>query len=319
MPKLKWFIWLVLWLPLQAAAMAPEARDWLMKMSQARQQATFEGVFVYSRGRDMTSMRILHRYVGGVEQERLIALDGDRREIVRNGNQVICIFPDNKQVALRQALPGGPFGGAILGVEPMERFYDVRVIGHERVAGVTAVHLQLRARDADRYSYDLWLEASTGLLVKSWIVDTDGEPLERFHFTELRLNPELDDALFEVPKGQGVVRHVTSTADTSRPGAMKSWAPGWLPAGFVRATTEVTASPDPMADMAQTYTDGLASLTVFVEPLAGGMPEGGMRVGASAAYTTVRKVAGKAMRVTVVGEVPLPTARKVADSVGESA
>ncbi|RMF19950.1 MAG: transcriptional regulator [Gammaproteobacteria bacterium] len=312
-------ITVLLWsLLLPAWGMAPDARNWLMKMTQARQQASFEGVFVYSRGNDMTSMRILHRNVAGLEQERLIALDGDRREIVRTGDQVICVFPDQRQVALRQALPGGPFGGAILGVEPMDKFYDVNVVGTDRVAGVEAVELALMARDAWRYSYRLWLEKQTGLLVKSLILDHDGDALEHFHFTSLTLDPVFDDKAFQVPDGRQVVQHVTDVASAQAEGPGKRWAPGWLPDGFVRATTEISGKPDPMDTLAQTYSDGLAALTIFAEPADEAMPEGGMRMGASVAYTTVRRLNGDKRRITVVGEVPLATARKIALSVGEA-
>lgn len=310
---------LLLWgLVLPAWGMPSDARDWLMKMTEARQKAAFEGVFVYSRGKDMTSMRILHRNISGMEQERLIALDGDRREIVRSGDRVICVFPDQRQVALRQALPGGPFGGAILGVEPMDKFYDVKVEGADRVAGVETVQLALMARDRWRYSYRLWLEKQSGLLVKSLILDHDGRELEHFHFTSLTLDPEFEDDAFRVPEGRQVVQHITEPVKPVRGASGQEWAPGWLPGGFVRATTEISGKPDPMDTMAQTYSDGLAALTVFAEPANEAMPEGGMRMGASVAFTTIRRINGEKRRITVVGEVPLETARKVAQSTGEA-
>jgi sigma-E factor negative regulatory protein RseB len=62
----------------------------------------------------------------------------------------------------------------------------------------------------------------------------------------------------------------------------------------------------------------MASFSIFVEPAADGLPpgEGAVREGSTLAYTRGMQLGGSDVLITVVGEVPVNTARIVADSVG---
>ena len=89
-----------------------EALQWLSKMQTAMQHQNYEGVLVYDRGAAMSSLRILHRYKDGREQERIIQLDGEKGEVLRDGQDVSCVLPGNKLVQLDQPAAQGPFSGA---------------------------------------------------------------------------------------------------------------------------------------------------------------------------------------------------------------
>ena len=82
-------------------------------------------------------------------------------------------------------------------------------------------------------------------------------------------------------------------------------AVSWLPDGF---------TPLAVRDQAPSisYTDGLAVFTVFVESTEGAASQSDshMRRGASVSYSTTHKSRG--VRVSVVGEIPMLTARQVA-------
>ena len=68
----------------------------------------------------------------------------------------------------------------------------------------------------------------------------------------------------------------------------------------------------------KTYTDGLAVFSVFVEELTREIRpgEGVVRDGGTTSYTRGLRLAEQPILVTVIGEVPVNTARMVADSVG---
>ena len=67
----------------------------------------------------------------------------------------------------------------------------------------------------------------------------------------------------------------------------------------------------------RTFTDGLASFSVFVEPMPQlAQPGAGVaRQGGTTAYTRGLVISGQPALITVLGEVPVNTARRVADSV----
>ena len=59
-------------------------------MSRSFRSLDYHGVFTYEQGQSLSSVRIAHAVVDGVEQERLVHLDGEQREFVRRGHRVDC-------------------------------------------------------------------------------------------------------------------------------------------------------------------------------------------------------------------------------------
>ncbi|MEQ8663969.1 MAG: sigma-E factor regulatory protein RseB domain-containing protein, partial [Gammaproteobacteria bacterium] len=69
-------------------AFAGTAQGWLEDMHDATRHLNYDGVFVYQRGAQLDTMRLVHRYHDDVEQERLISLSGPAREVIRDGTLV---------------------------------------------------------------------------------------------------------------------------------------------------------------------------------------------------------------------------------------
>ena len=73
-----------------------DAMAQLVEMTNAVRQTNYDGVVVYSSGSRMETMRIVHGFDGEQERERLVSLTGDAREIVRDGDAVICVLPKQR-------------------------------------------------------------------------------------------------------------------------------------------------------------------------------------------------------------------------------
>jgi sigma-E factor negative regulatory protein RseB len=73
-----------------------EIESWLAKMHHASHMINYEGTFVYGQNNELTSMKIIHSVDHDGELERLISLDGSGREVIREGDNVTCILPDQK-------------------------------------------------------------------------------------------------------------------------------------------------------------------------------------------------------------------------------
>jgi sigma-E factor negative regulatory protein RseB len=76
-------------------------------MADATKNLNYEGTFIFLRGDDMDVMRILHRLDDNGEREKIIALTGPAREIIRNNNTVTCIFPDKQEVMVERSRAQG--------------------------------------------------------------------------------------------------------------------------------------------------------------------------------------------------------------------
>jgi sigma-E factor negative regulatory protein RseB len=301
------------------AISSDDPADWLAKMVEARRTQTYQGIIVYSRGDKMSSMRVLHRYADGVEQERLIALDGEPREIIRRGDSVICIFPGNEQVQLEQAPPTGPFQAGIKDTFPLTSVYSIKVAGMERLAGHEVVKVAVMSRDQYRYSYLLWLEKNSGLMVKSALTGQDGEVLERFQFTSLNIGDPISNQQFTSDVVGEQIAHKSASVP---PRKQKSplahhWQLDWLPEGFSSAPfVSKRNSVMPENTRTRVYSDGLAMFSVFVETQSdASMPEGKTKMGATTAYVKYVDYDSVRYVVTVVGEIPMVTAAKVASNL----
>ncbi len=318
---LAWGLWLALTWPLTSFADA-DAQDWMRRMLEARKLRSYEGVLVYGRGEEVNSVQISHRYQDGGEQERLLHLDGERREIWRNGDRVVCILPGKETLELKHSLPSGPFSGpyAASPVPPAEQ-YRLTLTGGGRVAGYDAVKLAVMARDDHRYSYLLWLDKKTALLLKSLVLNKQGEVLERMQYTTLTIDAPIDDLASqfqELVKEQPAAKGAETAVKTEQ-AAVLAWLPQWLPPGFQEVPALVTRMDDKSARStdSRVYSDGMSAFSVFIEPIGREpAPEGASQTGATIAYARSADVAGDHYMITVVGEVPLATVKRVAESVG---
>lgn len=289
------------------------AEQWLERLGPALNMTSYRGVFVYARGDQVSSLQIAHRYRDGMVEERLVLQDGGSGEIVRKGMRVVCVLPDQGRVQLDQVIPSGPFAEAFSSqLMPVIRWYTPELIGEDRVAGYDVVKIGLKARDEHRYSHRLWLEKASGLLVKSHVRSTRDDVLEHFQFTSLEITDDIRDAELEVQtRGQEIERDLSKETVTSPAPRMDGWVLRWQPDGFIAA-----AAPRSGKGQAVAFSDGLAAFSVFVEPAGRiSMPTGASRIGATTVYINQLQAGDQPFMVTVVGEVPPATAKRVAESV----
>jgi sigma-E factor negative regulatory protein RseB len=315
---------MVLWVPAKAQAIetqpqtanSTEAVEWLRRLGPAMNMTSYRGVFVYGRGQQVHSMQVAHRYSGSMVEERLVIQDGGSGEIVRRGMEVVCVLPAQDTVTLDAIIPSGPLADSFSDqLLPATRWYQAEMLGEGRVAGYAVVKIALNANDPYRYSYRLWLEKDTGLLVKSQTRNADDQILEYFQFTSLDITDDIVDSELQITTAD---KNKTSTMslEPSNSGTelvtrLQGWSLDWVPAGFEPAAT-------PRSDKRQViaFSDGLAAFSVFVEDIASlDMPTGASRIGATTVYLRPVQSDGRQVLISVVGEVPPITARKVAESV----
>lgn len=320
MPSLPitWLIALVLVLavPIDGVAKEKTAAYWLERLGPALNMTSYRGVFVYARGASVHSMQIAHRFHDGIVEERLVLQDGGSGEIVRRGMDVVCVLPEQGKVQLGHIIPSGPFAEAFTRqLIPVSRWYRAERQADDRIAGYDVVTVALTAKDPYRYNHRLWLEKATGLLVKSQVRASNGEVLEHFQFTNLEITNDIPDNEFKIrSEGREVSRSLDdagSRDEFSTAARMHGWHLDWRPEGF-----EPAAAPSSRKGQAVAFSDGLAAFSVFVEPTGSvRMPTGASRIGATTIYMRQLQRGGSVFRVTVVGELPPMSARKVAESV----
>ena len=127
-------------LSLVAAAAQAETevqpRDRLAKMTRAFSELSYDGTFSYFSGNDLASLRVIHKVVDGQQRERLVHLNGDSREIIRHGDEVLCIvMPGDDLLELESSIPAGPFARAFVrAFDNIDEHYRLVELSRERVA-----------------------------------------------------------------------------------------------------------------------------------------------------------------------------------------
>lgn len=279
-----------------------EALAWLDKMSHGIQQVSYHGVVTYQRGDDLQAMQVSHSVANGFATERLTELTGQGAEVVRVDHPLECLHPGHKLLQVGDQLKAGACGVA--------EYYRFTVAGGELVAGRQAVRILIEPRDMYRYGYIMELDRETGLLLKSATIGRGDKVLEKFQFASLSYSPET--AADGGKRLVHVTQHPHPTESQLAIGTQGlPWRVEWLPEGF-------TATDNPSAaSERRTFTDGLAVFSVFLEILSGDIRagEGVVRNGGTTSYTRGMHLSDQSILVTVIGEIPLNTARMVADSI----
>lgn len=308
---------LTLALPLRAETPGVDAHELLARMATATKGLNYDGIFVYQRGEQSDTMRIIHRADdGNGERERLVSLTGAAREVIRDGEAVRCYFPEDRAVMVEKARPRKLFLSEF--AQPLERIaelYQFSVAGRDRVAGRSAWVVAIHPRGAFRYGYRLWVDEDSGLLLRSHVVDVNGTPLEQIIFTQIDTPATIPDALLEPELGsRDYTLYTNEPSPIAASSEQGSWVVNWLPEGFVENSTQSEVlAPDSAPVRHMVFTDGLAIVSVFVEKA--GNParriEGFSSMGAVNAFSMLTHD----HQVTVVGEVPPMTVRQIASSV----
>lgn len=318
-------VWCSLWLVLAgltgATAAAETAEALLGRMMTSARQLDYEGVFVYQRGDSLHTMRVVHRGSGPTEQEKLVSLTGPMREVIRDGAKVICKFADRDAVLVEEQQPRNPMNFNIAGpLETLAALYSLEIEGGDRVAGRQTQVVHVSPVTPDRYGYRLWIDEETGLLLKSMVLDNEQRSLEQEQFAEVSVGIPLPDERFqsELSDDHLVDYSHDASASASSPkvlaGTTQNWIVSWLPAGFEQhhdQSRATGASQQPVRHFV--YSDGLATVSVFIEKLRRDMApmHGYSLVGAVNAFSWV----AHEHQVTVVGEVPKATVRRIAGAV----
>jgi sigma-E factor negative regulatory protein RseB len=292
---------------------APDALDWLRRIHQATEKLSYTGVFVYQQGGRAETSRITRRADASGGVEKLEVLDGTPREILRTQDEIRCYLPESQIVKVdrRRDQRGFP---ALLPeqVNALAENYAIDKGEVQRVAGYDCQVLVLTPRDDLRYGFQLWADLRTGMLLKARAFDGAGETVEQFTFTQLdigsvpreRLRPRRAARHWRVEQA-GV-----APADLSQSGwTVSADLPGFRKIVEIR---RMLRDAQPVGQVV--YSDGLAAVSVFIEPLAGRSETarlGLATMGALNVYT--REVANHL--VTVVGEAPSGSVQRIGNTV----
>jgi sigma-E factor negative regulatory protein RseB len=302
------------------AAQRKSAAALLNRIHDAAQQQNYEGTFVYQRGATVQSSRITHVATrGDGEYESLESLDGAPRRMLRHDDDMYTFVPERHLLVVehRQSKDSFPALLSTSGDQVLGN-YEPKMLGADRVAGLDSQVLELDPKDAYRFAYKLWADAKTGLLLRAQTLDTDGQVLEQLSFSQVRIGGTIDKAA--IANGMRSTSGWTVVKPPVQPVDME--AQGWKITPTIPGFRLIRELRRPMASSQQgqppipvdqaVYSDGLAAISIFVEPVEKSTRKEG--AGNSGATHVLVKRRGD-FWITLLGEVPQATLQQFASTI----
>jgi sigma-E factor negative regulatory protein RseB len=298
-----------------------EAGGWLKRMATASRSLNYSGTIVYQHRNHVETSRVVHFVnAAGGEFEKLETLDGPPREVVRSNDQVICYLPASRTVLIEErnrsarnfpALVPESLGG-------IRESYEIRKEDADRVAGYDCQWIALVPRDQLRYGRRFCAEVASGLPLRAQTLNEKGEPVESFAFTQLTIGGTFNRERVKskyAEKSRAQNWRVEKSGYS--PAATASSDSGWvltsqLP-GFRKLMEGRRSIGGRSGAISQiVFSDGLAAVSVFVEPHSKVPASPSLsHQGAVNIYTR----AHGAHVVTVLGEAPPATLMHIANSL----
>lgn len=290
---------------------------WLNKIVKSGAEVTFSGTYVHQYGSRMETSRVTHVVDDAGEQEKLETLDGRPREIIRKNDDIVCYIPDAKVVKLDRKGARRFFPGLLSNVSDITENYSAKLGDVDRVAGFDCQVIVLDPKDGFRFGHRFCAELNSGLLMRAIMVSDKMEVLEQFTFTQLvmgsKVNPDLLKSTWADKRG---VWQTDSSALQESPAVDSGWYVQSLPSGFrkiLEVKRQMSGKPDPVIQ--QIYSDGLASVSVFIETA---QPNEKMQAGLvqQGNYNLfIRPVPDQPFSVKVLGEVPRASLQQIGNSI----
>lgn len=304
-------------LPLTAAA-EDSIRDWLTRMEHAVASISYRGTMVSVRDGRLDTMAVYHRVDDQGVRERIVALNGPPREILRDQDTVQSLVSGDAPMIVDNPFPVHLFPRITFeALDREDAVYRVAMAGGARVAGRAARVIELAPRDGYRYGRRLWLDERTAMLLRMVLLDSEGQVLQDLAFVDLELGAMIRDE--ELQPDLVKPSRVTRYRDADGAGAASLaasqtpfWMPETLPEGYALVSVGRTLGDSEQGVEHLLFSDGLSSFSVYIEPIQGReIDERLEAVGSMNVYTG--RIDDRL--VTVVGEVPARTVRLIGQHV----
>ncbi len=297
----------------EAGGQPTDATSLLTRIQQAAQRENYSGTYVHQQGNQVQSSRVVHLLDKTGEHEKLELLDGQEREFIRNNDDVRCYVPDTKVLLVEKRARYDTFP-ALLTTEPVDidRYYKLAVQGTDRVAGRVARLVVLEARDQQRYGYRLWFDRDTSLLLKAQTIGDKGVTIEQVAFTEVAIGGAIDSSRVKPSVANTDGWRIETNRMVPVDLAKAGWSMSQPVAGFhqVMVVRRAFGGREDIGQMV--YSDGLAAISIFIEPVA---PRDAVEGDAVKGPVNVVMKRHGDFWLTIVGDAPASSIRQMANAI----
>lgn len=290
------------------------AKEILHNMVQAMAESEYQGTVVFLKNDKLEAMKYFHTVNNNKEQERLLSLNSPPREIVRNSDEIKCLYKLTQQVITDHR----PYEHSFIvdvpkNLDELDASYRFEVVGEEDVAMLPAYVIAIEPKDDFRYVRKIWVAKQQFLPLKAVVFGPNEVVLEQVIFTEIRVNKK-PPPVHTITAAKSLLESHEVVHAPQAAFELTSLPKGFKEIFFSRKPLR-QASGEPVDHVL--LSDGFASVSVYLETKQGNaavnssVPEGMHTVGAVNSIS--RNLADA--QLTVLGEVPASTVKFIAENV----
>ncbi|MBI6547523.1 sigma-E factor regulatory protein RseB [Xenorhabdus lircayensis] len=296
--------------PLKASAQQNGAEALLQDMSNAVQTLDYELGFINLEQQFLVPLRYRHAIIDGQPIAQIIQMDGSRREIIQRGEQISYYEPGLDSFSLRgnhivDYLPPIIFAN----FAQLQKFYRFIDAGSTHIGDHPVSFVRIISKDESRYNYNLLIDEKSHLPLLIYLLDQDNTTvIEQFRVVSSIVNGYIKKELRAITDLKLPPMLLIPPSEKLK----FNWQVGNMPEGFKEISRNNRKLSETEWLESIMYSDGLFNFSVnIVNSNKEAVDEQPFRQGRRTVYTLVR---GK-NSITVIGELPFATAKRIAVSV----
>lgn len=286
--------------------------SYLASMAEAHKKSNYELLYIFQQDSNVGSFRLRHIFTDKAYAQ-LLNLDHNREEIILKGNSVSYLGYNFRPFSLNSHHILDNLPNVLYADYHNLKGYVFLDLGKDRISDRVTKVIRILPKDTFRYSYTLWIDEETNLLLKSQLQNEDNIVLEEFRVLQLYQSPELEMIA-------NAINSLMLPSLTSPPKEEIKLPYNWdikeLPTGFElvqnQTVTGATYQFDSEYVDSRLYSDGLSSLTIYVMPSQGAnFDEYAWRQG----KLTILNQTINDKDIVIIGDVPLQVAKQILKNI----
>lgn len=287
--------------------------DYLAAMTQAHQKSSYELLYILQQDLGIESFRLRHTFIDGKEYAQLLNLDHNREEIILKDKHVSYLGYNFRPFSLNSPHILDNLPNVLYADFHQLKGYVYLDAGKDRISDRMAKIIRILPKDAFRYSYTLWIDEETHLLLKSQLQNENDVVLEEFRVLQLYQSKEFEMIANVI---DSLMLPTLTSPNKEELTFPFNWDIEWLPNDFklVKRQTVSGSAYQINSEYVDShfYSDGLSGFTVYI------MPAQGANLGEYAwkqGKLTVLNQTVDDKDIVIIGDIPLQAAKHMLQSI----
>lgn len=271
----------------------------------------YEVAFVQTSPTNMDSFRYRHIKQDNKIYAQLVTLDGAQQEIIQRDNLISYFQPNSKAFTINSSNIIDGLPAVIHGdFDKLSKNYDFVELGKNRVAGRFVDTVRIVPKDDFRYQYLIFVDEENGLLLRSDMLDREGNLLDQYRVVTLYIDDRLRGLISYLNKVSMPPMLQDTFPSVESPEIV--WKAGWIPEGFelIKQTQE---NLDGEIVESKLFSDGLFTFTINVANV-GTTQDTGEKTWKQGAYTIYSEIINN-KEITFIGQLPITAAKRIVQDI----